>query len=639
MSGICGIIHFDGKPVDPDLLHGMANIMAYRGPDGIDYWIEGSVGLAHLMLFTTPESLRERQPLVSKRGELVLVADARVDNRDELIRFLTAKSILEDQDPTDADLILAAYEAWGEACPEHLHGDFAFAIWDARQQRLFCARDRFGVRSFYYHLSDNAFTFGTEVKTLLSLPWVPRRVNDARIMMLLSNRDPWDKTSTFYEDIVNLASAHSLVLHDGQIVQNEYWALDPQRELRLPSDEAYTEAFLELFTEAVRCRLRSAYPFGAALSGGLDSSSIACTARKLLDGRERLYTFSCIFDEVPESDEREYMATILTEGGFDPTFVHGDQISPFSEVEQVLYHLDEPLAIPNLFLSWGMYRAAQAQGLRVFLDGYGGDQVISYGWLRITELARSGHLITLASEALRAAHNFNRPWWWYLYYRVVLPHYSSVHQLVRPLVPTSLVKLVRWLRSRRLPRATLSQEKILNPQFARQHLPPENYLDPPHTVREEHNQLLIAEFDSWELKALDKACAAFTLEGRYPFFDTRLAVFCLSLPSDQKLRQGYPRSILRRAMAGILPEQIRLRTSKGDLSHNFDRRLLMFDLPLLKQALFEIPGLLAPYIQPEALQALFMECLQSPQNSSEQTYYVWKVTNLALWLRLQYESR
>ena len=166
MSGIIGIHYLDGRPVDRENLTKMVDILAHRGPDGADIWVDGCVGLGHRMLWTTPESLIEKLPLENQRGDLVITADARIDNRDELIAALQINNRPSDK-VVDSELILAAYEKWGEDCPEHLLGDFAFAIWDERRELLFCARDHFGVKPFYYYFANNTFAFGSEIKALL----------------------------------------------------------------------------------------------------------------------------------------------------------------------------------------------------------------------------------------------------------------------------------------------------------------------------------------------------------------------------------------------------------------------------------------------------------------------------------------
>ena len=177
MSGIAGIFNLDGRPVDRELLGRMTDVIAYRGPDRGGIWSDGPVGLGHRMLCTTPESLRETQPLRDERADLCLVLDGRVDNRDELRGALLARGA-RPRDDTDAELVLRAYEVWGEECPKHIIGDFAFAVWDGRRRQLFCARDAIGVRPFFYHLNGQTFMFGTEVRQFFEDPTVRRRPNE-----------------------------------------------------------------------------------------------------------------------------------------------------------------------------------------------------------------------------------------------------------------------------------------------------------------------------------------------------------------------------------------------------------------------------------------------------------------------------
>src|SRR3989442_1004237 len=227
-----------------------------------------------------------------------LHADARIDNRAELCSVLSAPSTV-----TDAELILQAYARWGERCPEHLLGDFAFALWDARRGFLFCARDHFGVKPFYYHhRPGRLFAFASEIKGLLVLSDVPRRLNETRVADYLVPLLE-DKEITFYEGIVRLPPAHHMTVSRDGVRIEQYWALDPDREIRMKSDGEYAAAFREIFTEAVRCRLARPIPVGSMLSGGLDSSSIVFVAPKLLaeDGSRELHTFSAIFPHLPES--------------------------------------------------------------------------------------------------------------------------------------------------------------------------------------------------------------------------------------------------------------------------------------------------------------------------------------------------
>ena len=200
LSGIVVVFNLDGAPVDPELLGRMAEAAAYRGPDGIRYRVDGNVGLAHLALNSTPESLQESQPLCSADGMLCLTADARVDNRDELYSTLTASGHLQGKDATDADLILAAYRCWGEACPEHIIGDFAFAVWDGRDQKLFCARDPFGIKPLHYSQVGQVLCVASEAQQILQHPGVSRRLDEAAMAdYLVDNCD--DEERTMFLDV------------------------------------------------------------------------------------------------------------------------------------------------------------------------------------------------------------------------------------------------------------------------------------------------------------------------------------------------------------------------------------------------------------------------------------------------------
>ena len=272
MSGIIGILNLDSKPVEPDEIGRMIDSLAHRGPDGSGVWIDGPVGMGHHMLWTTPESLHEKFPLINAQGDLVLTSDARIDNREELISALELKNHPAHK-LTDSQLILWAYEKWGQDCAEKLIGDFAFAIWDKRSQMLFCARDPVGAKSFFYYKSTKSFVFASEIKAILCASGVPHQLNELRIAEHLIQFFE-DKTLSFYKDIFRLSAANSITVGPGEFRTRVYWSLDPKREIHMSSEEEYSQAFHEIFTEAVRCRLRSAYPIGSTLSGGLDSSSI-----------------------------------------------------------------------------------------------------------------------------------------------------------------------------------------------------------------------------------------------------------------------------------------------------------------------------------------------------------------------------
>ena len=254
MSGIAGIWNLDGRPVERDKLRRMVESLAHRGPDASGIWTAGPVGLGHTMLWGTPQAPHEQLPLTKPLSDLTITADARIDNRADLIEILELGGNCPAMIP-DSELILRAYEKWGEDCAANLIGDFAFAIWDGRKQTLFVARDHFGTKPFCYYRSETIFAFASEVKALLCLPEVPRQINEARIAdFLVGELEMINNTCTFYQSIFRFPPAQTMTVDCKKIRTQAYWSPDPTKEIRYASDGEYAEAFLQIFTEAVDCR-------------------------------------------------------------------------------------------------------------------------------------------------------------------------------------------------------------------------------------------------------------------------------------------------------------------------------------------------------------------------------------------------
>ena len=637
MSAIAGIYYLDERTVDNADLVRMIDILAHRGPDGWNIWSEGAIGFGHRMLWTTPESLIEKLPLVNQASNLVLTADARIDNRDELIALL-ALNHLPSEKLADSQLILAAYEKWGEHCPEQLLGDFTFAIWDGRKQALFCARDHFGVKPFYYYSSGRIFAFATEIKALLCLSEIPRWLNEVKVADYLTAAIE-DSTITFYQDILRLPPAHTMTVSHAKTHLQSYWSLDSSRELRLDSDEEYASRLRELFTEAVRCRLRSAFPVGSMLSGGLDSSSITCVAQQILasKGDSRLHTFSAIFDKVSECDERSFQDTVLAQGNFESHRLYADHVSPLTNLDRVFWHQDEAHGAGNLYLNWSLYDPASKQGVRIILDGFDGDTTISHGLGYLIELARAGRWLTLATEVREYSRKMNLPWkpalWSWVWKYGLDPSISRYRVLKK------VRRLIRVGR-RMLHRPNLSANRsaqwgTLNPDFA-QRIDLEAFLQtqpgPPQTERENHYRRLTEAHMPGTLELLDRAAGAFSIELRFPFWDKRLAEFCLSLPPEQKLHQGWNRMVMRRAMAGILPSEVQWRGGKTNMAPSFDRGLLAFERERLEQVILEDPSAIQEYVDVAALRQAYHRYVSQKATEGD-VLAIWRAVSLALWLQ------
>lgn len=631
MSGIAGVYRPDAGEVDEASLQEMVDAIAHRGPDGQGIWRDGNVGLCHLMLHTTPESVHAELPL--HRNGLVITADARIDNRAELIEALKLKG---EQDLPDAELILAAYQEWGDECPERLIGAFAFTIWDARANRLFCARDHIGIRPFYYHdRAGTLFAVGSAVTSLLALDSVTDELDEVRIgeyLVPIFN----DTERTFYREVRRLPPAHAMSVTEDGCSKWRYWNPDPWRELAIDSDAAYADQFRELFTEAVRCRLRSNRRIGSLLSGGLDSTSVACVARDMLqssDGggstplQSTLPTFSLVFDEVPESDEREYIGAVIGAGGFDPTFIRGDIQKPITTGEKLVADHALPYFNPQLFLFRPMYREAAEDNVRIILEGAGGDVVVSHGRGYLAELAKRGRWIRLTREVrgLQARHGDST-------------RQTLMGQVVAPLAPEPVRNLYR-----RVSRKSEFLERM-NPNISQNFAQRINLesrsrdfgIDTPYPAseRERHLDRIIEPPITSVIEEYNRTAARFGVEPRFPFLDRRLIEFCLALPPRQKIHHGWTRNIMREALSDLLPPKIRWRGGKTYLGANFEYVLTNRDRDRLRSLLVEDAEIAARYLDYERLCDLFGRVTDDESKCNHDEFdNIWFSAMLIAWLR------
>ena len=298
MSGIAALLHDGARRADGRVLERMLEAMAHRGPDGAAQWLDGPVALGHAMRHTTPESLRERQPVSD--GTRWLVWDGRLDNRYQLLDALRAGGIGAGSE-TDPELVLAAYRVWGRACVERLAGEFAFLIWDAGTRTLFGARDRIGLKPFYYCRHGGRWLVASEAKGILAvLERAPQPDDELVLAALLSECREADNHRSLFAGIRRLPPGHVLIVRDGSWNVERYWRVDPHRQIVRAHPQEYVDEFAALFREAVACRTRSAFPVGSLLSGGLDSSAITATAAS---GGAALEAFS-VFSEDSAADER-----------------------------------------------------------------------------------------------------------------------------------------------------------------------------------------------------------------------------------------------------------------------------------------------------------------------------------------------
>ena len=538
MSGIVGIINLDGRPVDRKLLGRMTDFMAYRGPDAQEVWSAGHVGFGHAMLRTTRESLSERQPL-SLDKEVWITADARIDGRKELVGKLESKVASDLTDLTDAELILHAYDVWGEGCLEDLIGDFAFAIWDGRKRRLFCARDHFGVKPFYYAQVGDSFIFSNTLNCVRLHPAVSDELNDQAIGDFLLFGFNQEVTTTTFADIKRLPPAHGLILSDGQRQLKRYWTLPIDGRIRYKRDGEYVEHFREMLNTAVEDRLR-ANRIAVSMSGGLDSTSVAATAKGLLSERSEpfdLRAFTMFYEKLIPDIEHNY-ARLAAEGLEIPIHYFAlDGYGLFDRWDEVELRYPEPHDYPlsAFFLDYLKQIAKQS---RVMLTGDGGDPLLLFSESYLADSIKGFRIGRIAFHLVRHLLSYKRlP---RLGFRTVLRRWKGNHASWRPPYPD-------WLNEDFAARLDLQArwDRIMEGPV---HTHPER--------PEAYNHLTHPYWpDSFERN--DPGVTGVIVEARYPFFDLRFVNYLLAIPP---LPWSVHKEILRRAMQGILPETVRLRS-------------------------------------------------------------------------------
>ena len=525
-----GILNLDGAPVDRALLERMTQALAFRGPDEQRTWCGENVGLGHAMLRTTRESLHEHQPFQSAGGSWI-IADARVDARAELINKLNA-------DPSDnrnvslatpdVELILAAYERWGDACVDHLLGDFAFAIWDARERRLFCARDQFGVKPFNYARIGNTLVFSNTIRVLFLYPGITMQPSDAAIgdyllfgLNLNSARSP-------FENILPIPPAHSMSVIGDSIHVARYWSMPIEEPLRYRRSREYVEEYQGLLKAAVGDRLRTDR-VSVTLSGGLDSPTVAAVALENLGAPEKMLALTSGYDRAIPDPEPGLAKTIAEYLGISHQYFAIDNSEPF-----------EPRNLRKIRISWPYYLlvmstycklyGAAARHSRVLLTGEGGDagfvpSLGVHGGLRLFPLAWNiGKFMLTRGRHPRIGFRIA----WLRWRGMPVEPPPEYPDWIRPEFESSARLKERWLQLSKNPASE-------------------------HPFRPDSYTSLAFEHWPYLFELSDPGSTQLPVELRHPLFDIRLQRFFLRLPI---LPWTADKELVRMAMRGRLPEVI-----------------------------------------------------------------------------------
>jgi asparagine synthase (glutamine-hydrolysing) len=538
MSGIAGIVLRPGRPVEQPLLERMAASMRGRGPDGAASLTGGAVGLSHALLTTSSASTP--QPC-SLDGSTWITADARIDGRADLIRKLEAAGRAVAPTAGDAHLILHGYHAWGERCVEHLLGDFAFAVWDERSQRLFCARDHFGIKPFYYAEIEGGFLFSNTLDCVRLHPAVSSALNDSFITDFLVAGCSQDQTATAFEQVKRLAPAHSLRLDRGAIAIRRYWSLPTAERIRYRRSSDYVDRFKELLQAAVSDRIRDR-PLALWMSGGLDSTAIAATAQRVLTGTGaggHLRAYTVIYETLFDDPERRY-AELASRGlGISTRYLPADQGLPFAGWEGEEIHAPEPVDDPYHLTRTRQLREVAA-GHRAALSGDGGDEVLWRSY--VVDLIGAVPARELAGDLARCLLHRRRP---ALGIRAKVQTWRG---RVEPPPP-----LPEWLNPEMARRYDLEARSRGNGGPAGRAT---------HALRPETHRRLSSPLVHAFLEGHDPGITGVALEHRWPFLDVRLVSYLLAIPP---VPWCVDKLLVRVAMRGSLPEEL-LRRPKTPLA-------------------------------------------------------------------------
>ena len=632
MCGIAGIARSDGQAIPQDKIVTMCRVMEHRGPDDEGIYLAEGIGLGHRRLAVIDLSPAGHQPMANEDGSIWISYNGEIYNFRELRRDLASKGH-RFRSHTDAEVVIHAYEEYGEDCLHQFIGMFAFALWDQRNQRLFLARDRLGIKPLFYARRDGAFIFASELKAILASGLVSREVSLEAVHHYLS-LGVVPSPLTIFEGIDSLLPGHRIILENGDVQLEPYWRLEfPQDGLGGDYDEDYYRSKLrELLEDAVGVRQVADVPIGAFLSGGIDSSTVVGLMSQIVDGP--VHTFSIGFGvEGREIDETSYaqIAASRFSTQHRESIITGDDV--LSHLPRMIWYMDQPsagTAIETYFVS-----AVASQDVTVALSGLGGDELF----------AGYGHYLALA--------NFQR---YRHLYEQLPPPLKGLVQGAHSRIPAGLKRRLpfrkldtflsdfdeRYMRGRssfserekrdlytqahasRL--GELTTKSFLGPQFVDSKdwnfINQRSYLDLRNYMGEEL------------LPYSDRMSMAHSLEVRTPLIDHRLVEFVATVPPGLKLKGWCTKYLLRQAVQDLLPPELLARGKQG------------FALPLAWWMRHQLRPVIDSVLSPESVakrgyfrfEAVQRECQRFYRGKGSYFQRVWALFVLELWHRLYVDN-
>ena len=627
MSTICGIYRekFSIEDIVPKG-NRMISSLAELPHDGVNIWHDEKIFLGNTIKFNTPESQYEVLPRINISANLAIAADAIIDNREDLLKEFNIP-LDKIQCTPDSELILLAYLKWKHECTNYLIGDYAFAIWDKKEQTFFCARDHVGKRTLYYLYDTEQFAFSTLIKPLLTLKKNFKELNEEWIADNLATSIPLNQlstTSTVYVGIFQLPPAHIMRVSKNGMKIQKYWYPLKTRKLKLKSNEEYEEAFRKVFFEAVRCRLRSIDSIGILLSSGLDSGSVACIAASILSKENKnLIALTSVpvkdykdwLNPSSLADESGYIQTILSQyENIDLILSDSEGINSYNSLNRLMLMLESPYKyVQNLFWLDNLASLAKQKKCSVLLDGQFGNYSVSLGNIEsyFCSMISKGKFFSAIREA-KCYSIVNRR-----NFKSVLLH------LLLLLIPDRILKLLFG----KVPDFAEPQlTPIINPRFAAiwnidrklQKYGFGKYQKKNSTIKDINRFSAESLLMSQSAESEVKMSLTHGLIKRDPTRDKRVIEFCMSLPEEQLVQKGIDRSIIRRALKDILPDKIRLNnTVRGAQSADWIQRMKT-EWPSIRDEFVETleDSRIKKYIDTDVARSLLADIQEVPNDES-----------------------
>jgi asparagine synthase (glutamine-hydrolysing) len=606
MCGICGIINFDQRPVEEPKLRKMMVTMKHRGPDDEGVCLHSNVGLGFVRLSILDLSPAGHQPMVDSSDRYVVVFNGEIYNYIELRDELKQLGV-EFNTEGDTEVLLKSYVQYGEACLDKFNGMFAFVILDKQTGNVFGARDRFGVKPFYYYSDDSNLLFASEIPPILAVYGQKNKANEQLVFDFLTFNRTDHTEQTFFENIQKLQHGCCFSIKAGVFEIKKWYDL----RNHIGKEKGDPDRFKDLLTSAVKLRMRSDVPVGVCLSGGLDSSAITSIIAGELQHPE-INAFSAVYDKGVKADESAFIDLYK---GILPNMY---KITPtaeslFADLNNFVRIHAEPIPSTGPYAQYVVMKLAH-EHVTVTLDGQGADEQLGgyhyfYGFY-FKDLLKKFKLFTLLKECLAyyQVHHSIYAFKTFLYF--LMPKESKTKLSVndRGFLSKDFVEKLSQNNS----------STVVNDLYASKSL----------------NEALLNHFEfklEHLLKWNDRNSMAYSLESRTPFLDYRLVEYTLSIDSASIIKNGFTKSILRESLRNILPEKIRVRRDKIGFATPQDEwyRTEMFQkfiLDLLQSDSFKQRNL----INPEVAMALYKKHLNRNIDISKE---IWKWIHLELWFR------